>query len=265
MGHTRHLVAAMVLGVVGVLALAVLVTGQTTSAVSSAQQQYEQTTSKKLDTNSIDSLYDFAKWCFRNNLRKDAEDNALAALAKAPDDVRVKYLLYVIAAAASGAEEATATTTTTTDQGTNVIPPPPAITDDEAEKVFKAEGRTAMLGFREVQGAMKNRCGAPKCHGGENSASKWMLITKDMASSKTLAQNFLTIKKYIQRGDQAAQSQLLLMPLKGKEGGHTGYQFPTREQDAIYQMIFKWIQTLPTATDIIWGNASKAPPPKIEK
>jgi len=263
MGHTRHLVAAMVLGVVGVLALAVLVTGQTTTAVSSAQQQYEQTTSKKLDTNNVDSLYDFAKWCFRNNLRKDAEDNAMAALAKAPDDVRVKYLLYAIAAAASG--EADKTATTATEVATEVITPTTTITDDEAEKVFKAEGRTAMLGFREVQGAMKNRCGAPKCHGGENSASKWMLITKDMASSKTLAQNFLTIKKYIQRGDQAAQSQLLLMPLKGKEGGHSGYQFPTREQDAIYQMIFKWIQTLPTATDIIWGNASKAPPPKIEK
>jgi hypothetical protein len=240
------------LAVCGFLAVAIITTAEE-DPLATTIQQYEAATKKKVNRASGDDLYAMAKWCFQNNRSSDAQAAALEANQKAPDDVRPKFLLYLVT---SGGNSTGTDTVTATDDQTGITA---SITDTEVAEIYKTEGDAAMNGFRTVQQTMINTCGNLKCHGGGNPASKWVLIRRNATDKKTLTENFRTINKYISR-DAWAESLLLVKPTKGPDAGHP--QIVMRTTDPAYAKISTWMRTsLKKASDNIWGNASKAPPP----
>ena len=242
---------ASTLAVCGFLAVAILSTAEE-DPLATVLQQYEAATKKKPNRTSGDDLYAVAKWCFQNNRTSEAQAVALEANQKAPDDVRPKYLLYLVT---SGN---TVTTVETTNNAMDNTGAEASITDTEVDEIYKAEGNPAMNGFRKVQNIMINTCGNPKCHGGGNPASKWALIRRSATSKKTLAENFRTVNKYVTR-ESPDESPLLAKPTKGQEAGHP--QIVIRTNDIAYRELSTWIKTLKKVTDNIWGNAAKAPTP----
>jgi hypothetical protein len=232
------------LGLAGLLGLVIAASAQVGGT---AVQQYEQKL-KSLDRSKVDDIYALAKWCFQNTLTKEAQDLALEANQKAPDDLRPKYLLYAL----TGGGETTAVSVTE-----EAKLPEPTISDAEIAAIYKTEGNAAMNGFRQVQQAMLNACGSLKCHGGGNPASKWVLIRRNVTEKKTLAENFRTVNRYITRGDDWADSTLLQKPLKGPDAGHPQIVFRGGTNDPVYTNVSKWIKPLKTATSIIWGKTGK--------
>ena len=245
------ILVASSLAVCGFLAVAILSTAEE-DPLATILQQYEAATKKKPNRASGDDLYAVAKWCFQNNRATEAQSVALEANQKAPDDVRPKYLLYLVT---SGG---TVTGTDTVISGTENPGAEATITEAEVDEIYKTQGAPAMNGFRRVQTVMINTCGNLKCHGGGNPASKWVLIRRNATSKMTLAENFRTINKYINR-EAMDESPLLLKPTKGQEAGHP--QIVIRTTDLAYKDLSTWMKTLKKATDSIWGNAAKAPPP----
>ena len=123
-----------------------------------------------------------------------------------------------------------------------------------------------MTVFRnKIQGVLIQSCGAPKCHGGNNANAKWFLIRRNTLNRKTIAENFRTINKFINRGDDAPKSLLLMMPLKGKDADHPEIVFTRGATDPVYQTVLTWIRSLKTQTAKIWGEASKTPVPTTTK
>ncbi|MCX5684241.1 MAG: hypothetical protein NT049_11220 [Planctomycetota bacterium] len=245
------ILAASSLAVCGFLTLAIITMAEE-DPLTTTIQQYEAATKKKVNRASGDDLYALAKWCFQNNRSSDAQAAALEANQKAPDDVRPKFLLYLVTSGgnSTGTEGVTATEDQTGSAAT--------ISDTDVDEVYKAEGNAAMNGFRNVQPTLINTCGNLKCHGGGNPASKWVLIRRNATDKKTIAENFRTLNKYITR-DAWAESPMLVKPTKGPDAGHP--QIVMRTTDPAYVKISTWMKTLKTATANIWGNASKAPPP----
>jgi hypothetical protein len=243
-----HVTAALVLALTGLLGLGYFAwaeSGTNTAAV----REYEGRL-QKVDHNKIDDLYALAKWCLTNDLRGEAKALALEILEKSPDDLRAKYLLYAIA----------------TGGFIGPIKPLGAIeregrfSGEEADALFALEGEKQMRDFREVQRTLATGCGAAKCHGGSNDQSKWSLILKNPTAKTTLAENFQTLNRYINR-DNVTDSPILQKPMKGKEGGHPGIEM--RLNDPTYLKLVTWMKTLKTKTGIIWDEAGKAalPPP----
>jgi hypothetical protein len=218
----------------------------------SAQQQYEQKL-KTLDKTKVDDVYALAKWCLQNGLSAEAQTHALEALAKAPDDVRVKYLLYALTAGGETGEGTGGTQDTT--GGTGGVEA--SITQDEIDQIYKAEGETVMKRFIEVQRVLTARCGSLKCHGGGNPSAPWVLVRRAPTTKKTLAANFRSVNHYIDR-DDVAKSALLSKPLRKTEKHPEALHGNT---DAAYRTVFSWMQSLKTAIHKIWENAATAPPP----
>ena len=233
------------LGLAGLLGLVIAASAQVSGT---AVQQYEQKL-KSLDRSKVDDIYALAKWCFQNSMTKEAQDLALEANQKAPDDLRPKYLLYALTG--GGGE------TTPVSVADETKLPEATITDAEIAEIYKTEGDAAMNGFRQVQQAMLNACGSLKCHGGGNPASKWVLIRRKVTEKKTLAENFRTVNRYISRGDDWADSTLLQKPLKGPDAGHPQIVFRGGTNDPVYTNFSKWIKPLKTAAQSIWGKAGK--------
>jgi len=253
MAQKRQVHLAVGLGLAGVLGLAIVAAAQM-AATGSLQQQYEQQL-KKMDRTKADDLYRLARWCYQNKLTGEAKALAIETLQKAPDDVRAKYLLYALASGAGGE------VVTETGGGEAEA----TITDADVEAVFKNEGEDKMAGFRnKIQGILIQTCGAPKCHGGGNAAAKWSLIRRNLLNRKTVAENFRAINPYIER-DDAANSRLLIMPLKGKDADHPEIVFTRGDTDPVYKTILTWIRSLKTATAKIWGEAGKTSVPTTTK
>ena len=211
-------------GLAAVLGLAAMAVAQRDAAATERQYKAREA---KVDKNSADQLYELAKWCFENKLPERAMAHALAAHAKAPEDVRPKYLIYVMA---KGSEE-----TVTTKKPTIKTP---TISDEEVQGVFEREGKEAMRGFQEVQGILLQRCA--KCHRDGEEKVKFFLIRQLPRSRKTLAQNFLIIEKYLDR-ENPEDSRLLQMPLRGEELGHERViRSPT---GPVFRKIVEWIKS----------------------
>ncbi|MCX5653541.1 MAG: hypothetical protein NTY65_02675 [Planctomycetota bacterium] len=248
---------AFSLAACGLLAMAIL-TAAEEDPLATTLSQYEAATKKKVNRASGDDLYAVAKWCFQNNRSSEAQAVALEANQKAPDDLRPKYLLYMLTSTGGG--EVTPTATTTEDIKYREA----TITDAEIAEIYKTEVDTAMNGFRGVQQVLINTCGSLKCHGGGNPNSKWVVIRRNATDKKTLAENFRTVNKYIVRGENWADSPLVQKPTKGSEAGHP--QIVIRPNDTAYKMITTWLsKSLKTATQNIWGEAGKAPLPTPSK
>jgi len=250
--------AAVGLGLSGLLGLAVLALGEA-SPLDSVLQQYETQTKKKVDRAKADDLYAWAKWCFQNGLSADAMTVAMEAHQKAPEDVRVKYLLYAIENEGGGGGE------TGAGEGSGK-PVVATISDSEAEGVFKTEGDKALNAFREIQSMLIMRCGSLKCHGSQ-SEKKYGLVRQNLQSRKTMAENFRAINRYIVRDkdkDKAAQSRLLQMPLKAPDNGHPKDAL-RGTSDPVFIKTRDWITTLKTQADVMWEDSKKGPPPAAPK
>jgi len=221
----RSVPVVVAFGLAAVLGLAAVAVAQRDAAAIERQFKMREA---KVDKNSADQLYELAKWCFENELPEQAMTHALAAHAKAPEDVRPKYLIYVMTKEVGEEDVETKEPTIET----------PTISDEEVQGVFEREGREAMRGFQEVQGILLQRCA--KCHRGGDEKAKFFLIRQLPRSDKTLAQNFLAIEKYLDR-EKPEDSRLLQMPLRGKELGHERVIRSTT--DPVFRKIAAWIKS----------------------
>jgi hypothetical protein len=234
------------LGSATYVAMAQVNTGTNTAGVA----EYEKRLAA-IDRNKVDDLYALAKWCYVNGLTGEAKSLALETLQKSPEDVRAKYLLYVLTAGTA--------TEVVVGTGHEVVEVEAGISDADADAIYTREGDKVMTPFRDVQRLLLTSCGAPKCHGGQNPQSKWSLVRRDPTSRKTIAENFRTVDRYIDR-DAPTDSKLLKMPASSKPT-HPEIVFRGGAADPVYLKILPWIKTLKTATGSIWEEASKAAPP----
>ena len=237
---------ALAVGLVGVTYVAMAQVSNPTNTAAVAE--YEKRL-KAADRTKADDLFGLAKWCYLNGLTGEAKALSLEVLQKFPDDMRAKYLLYIMAA---GSEK------TDIVVERPMVEPEAGITEAEADAIYAREG-DAIRSFPAVQRLLLTSCGAKKCHGGQNPQAKWSLISRDPASKKTVAENFRTVNRYIDR-DSLTTSKLFQMPTEGKKAGHPEIVLrgPT---DPVYIKLLAWAKTLKTATAGIWDAASKSPPP----
>ena len=259
MSRKRQLFIAIGLGLIGLLGMAVVVTGQGAPAAS-IQQQYQQRWDK-VNKDNPDELYELAKWCYQNGLVSEAMTHALAAHTKAPDDTRPKYLLYALMS--DTGESAVAQPQEPGSPGT------PTITEKEADALFKSEGEDRMREFKRVQSVLFARCGSAKCHGGQaEGSSKLILISRSPGSRTTMAQNFLAIDPYVTRGtpEEAATSRLLQAPMKVGDSKHPLVAI-RGTTDPVYQTLLKWIDFLKTEGEKVWERerekAKEKPTPNV--
>ncbi len=246
MTRRRHLTLIALLGIVGLLGVAVVAVAQL--SMQAARMQYDKRNGE-LDRNNPDAIFDLAKWAYQNGLKDEALKLAIEANAKAPDDVRPKFLVWAVTGANLTGEE-------TAGEEPPAVPP---ITDDKVQAVLKWEGAGPMNGFRRVQGALISSCARTGCHIAGNPDAPFTLITTATSSDKTLVQNFLTINKYLDR-EKPDESRLLLKPLTG-ERKHPK-KFPAKTAP-LFQSISTWIDSLLTEADRLWGEkaAEESPLP----
>jgi len=250
MTRRRQVLIAVALGMVGLWGLSLVAMGEG-GATAAARTQYDARLAR-VDKNKADDLYGLARWCLANGLPDEARANALAVLEKAPDDVRAKYLLFALTGSkttgGTGGED-----TVTVKQIT--------IADDAAAKVYTDEGAKQIISFgRDIQPILISKCGTPKCHGDPKHA-KWSLIAREVTDRRTIAENFQTISKYLNR-DSLAESRLFTMPLKGTESGHPARVFPNTN-DRAYGVIETWAKTLKSDISRIWSAAATTPTPTV--
>jgi len=251
MTRRRQMIVALALGMTGLFGISLVAMGEG-GGTAAIQAQYSARLAK-LDQNKPDDVYALAKWCLSNGLTDEARTHALAALEKAPDDVRPKFLLYSLA----GPSE-TGTGTAVDSGGTFKKV---AISDEAATKIFVDEGSKQMIIFgRDVQPILITKCGSPKCHGSEKNG-KWALITQTTTDKRVIAENFQTINKYVNR-DSLPTSPLLVMPVKGTEVNHPAKVFPNTN-DKSYGIIEVWAKSLKTAASKIWTEAATSPTPTV--
>jgi len=250
MTRRQRLTVIALLGIVGLLGVAVVAVAQL--GARAALMQYEQRYAQ-IDKNDPNALYDLAKWSYQNDLKDEALKLAIEANAKAPDDVRPKFLVWAVTAANLTGEET----------GGEKTPAVPTISDDEVQAVFKREGAGAMNGFRRVQSALIFSCARTGCHIAENPDAPFTLIPTGASTDKTLVQNFLAINKYLDR-EKPDESRLLLMPLTGERKHPKKFSAKT---DPLFRSISTWIDSLLTEADrqLPWGKQPAAPPPVFEQ
>jgi len=239
MTQRRHVTLIALLGIAGLLGVAVVAVAQL--SMQAARMQYDKRNGE-LDRNNPGAIFALAKWAYQNDLKDEALKLAIEANAKAPDDVRPKFLVWAVTGANLTGEE------------TAGGPPPtvPPITDDKVQAVFKGEGAGPMNGFRRVQGALISSCARTGCHIAGNPDAPFTLITTATSTDKTLVQNFLAINKYLDR-EKPDESRLLLKPLTG-EGKHPK-KFSS-EKNPLFRSISAWIDSLLTEADrkTPWGK-----------
>jgi hypothetical protein len=250
MTRRRHLTLIALLGIVGLLSVAVVAVAQL--SMQAARMQYDKRNGE-LDRNNPGAVFELAKWAYQNGLKDEALKLAIEANAKAPDDVRPKFLVWALSGAGLN-EEGTAG-----DTGTPAVA---TITEDEIQAVFKREGAGAMNGFRRVQGALISSCARPGCHIAENPDAPFTLIRTGTSTDKTLVLNFLTINKYLNR-EKPDESRLLQMPLTGERNHPKKF---SAKKDPLFKSISAWIDTLKTEGERLWEKkeAEESPLPAFE-
>jgi tetratricopeptide (TPR) repeat protein len=248
MTRRRQTTVIALLGIVGLLGVAVVAVAQLN--LQAALRQYEQRLAQ-IDKNNPNALYDLAKWSYQNGLKDEALKLAIEANAKAPDDVRPKFLAWAITAANLTGEET----------GGEGIAAVVTISPEEVKAVLEREGADVIRRFSTVQGMLFGRCGSRACHGGGNPDAPFVLIT-GASNEKTLVQNFLAINKYLDR-EKPDESRLLLKPLTGESKHPKKFSAKT---DPVFHSISTWIDTLKTEGERLWKEkaAEKPPLPALE-
>jgi hypothetical protein len=244
MTRRRHLTLIALLGIVGLLGVALAAVAQL--GARAALMQYEQRLAQ-IDKNDPNALYDLAKWAYQNGLKDEALKLAIEANAKAPDDVRPKFLVWAVTGADKAGEEPTGEET----------PRVPEISPDEIQAVIKREGAGAMNGFRRVQSALISSCARTGCHIAGNPDAPFTLIHTGTSTDKTLVLNFLTINKYLDR-EKPDESRLLQMPLTGERNHPKKF---SAKKDPLFKSISAWIDTLKTEGERLWDKTTKEPAP----
>ncbi|HET6442213.1 MAG TPA: hypothetical protein VFH53_07540 [Phycisphaerae bacterium] len=246
MTRRRHLTLIALLGIVGLLGVAVVAVAQL--SMQAARMQYDKRNAE-LDRNNPDAIFELAKWAYQNDLKDEALKLAIEANAKAPDDVRPKFLVWAVAGVNLTGEETAGA----------VTPAVPPITADEVQAVFKREGAGPMNGFRRVQSALISSCARTGCHIAGNPDAPFTLIHTGTSTDKTLVQNFLTINKYLDR-EKPDESRLLLKPFTGENNHPKKF---SAKKDPLFKSISAWIDTLKTQGEFLWGEkaAEKSPLP----
>ncbi len=245
MSRRRQMMVAMLLGVLGLLGLAVAATGQAGN-LAAARAWYDNEVKKLTEKSTADQIIALARECYRKDLKNEAMTHAVEAYKKAPDDLRPKYLIFAL----SGAELAVEPTGGTGGETPVAPPAKTTLSDAEAEAVYKAEGEQVVRNFRPIQGMMKTRCASPKCHGGGNPKAKWALDLQGPVSRKSVAQNFRAVYKYMDR-EKPKESTLLQKPLKGAEAGHPE-QAIRGTSDPVFIRIVAYIDTVMTDIEKMW-------------
>jgi hypothetical protein len=238
------------LGIVGLLGVAVVAVAQL--SMQAARMQYEKRNGE-LDRNNPAAIYELAKWSYQNGLKDEALKLAIEANAKAPDDVRPKFLVWAVTAADLAGEET----------GGEGIAAVVTISPEEVKAVLDHEGAAIIRRFREVQSMLLGRCGTRACHGGGNPDAPFTLIHTGASTDKTLVRNFLAINKYLDR-EKPDKSQLLLKPLTGERNHPKKFSAKT---DPVFRNISTWIDTLKTEGERLWGEKApeEAPVPALEQ
>ena len=235
MTRRRRLTVIALLGIIGLLGVAVVAVAQL--SMQAVRMQYDKRNGE-LDRNNPDAIFGLAKWAYQNGLKDEALKLAIEANAKAPDDVRPKFLAWAVTGADLAGGE-------TAGEGTPTVA---TISDDEVQAVFKREGAGPMNGFRRVQGALISSCARTGCHTAGNPDAPFTLVTTATSTDKTLVQNFLAIDKYLNR-EKPDESRLLLKPLTGESNHPKKFSSP---KDPVFKSISTWIDTLKTEGERIW-------------
>jgi hypothetical protein len=249
MNRKRQPLTALVLGALAVVSLMWIAAGPAARAAPAGGEV------------SAEDLYARAKEAYKAGQRVQALTDAVAAHKKNPEDVRVKYLIYLLRQ-----EEGTGGTgtggATDTGTGTGTAPAVTAtgrkdvtITEEEVQALIKEEGIEVIRQFQAIQRIIQRRCADGQCHGALGTGAKWVLALKGPTNEQMLAENFRTVSKYIDR-ENPDQSALLTKPLGGKEAGHPEKSIRGKT-DPIYQQILKYIPKLKTRIDKMWGNQKK--------
>jgi len=250
MTRRKQTAVIALLGIVGLLGVAVVAVAQL--SMQAARTQYDKRNGE-LDRNNPDAIYELAKWSYQNGLKDEALKLAIEANAKAPDDVRPKFLVWALSGGGlpdEGTGEGAGTAAVAT------------ISDDEVQTVFKQEGAGPMNGFRRVQGALISSCARAGCHTAGNPEVPFTLITTAASTDKILVRNFLAINKYLDR-EKPDESRLLLKPLTGESKHPKKFSSKT---DPVFRSISAWIDTLKTEGERVWGEKAKEPaPPPFEQ
>jgi len=240
MTRRRHLTLIALLVIVGLLGVAVVAVAQL--SMQAVRTQYDKRNGE-LDRNNPAAIFELAKWAYQNGLKDEALKLAIEANAKAPDDVRPKFLAWAVTAANLTGEET----------GGEAITPVVPISAKEVKAVLDLEGAEAMNGFRRVQSALISSCARTGCHVAENPDAPFTFIRTGASTDKTLVQNFLAINKYLDR-EKPDESRLLTVPLAGPPGHPSKPIRSTNER--VYQTIVTWIDSLLTEADrkVPWGK-----------
>ncbi len=256
MTRKRQTLMALGLGALGILGLAVIAAGQAAD-LADARKQYSIRQKQLADDAGAEDHYALAKWCLKNGLKPEALSHAQEVHKKNPEDVRAKYLIYLLSGAAGAA----------TDQaggGDQPVPSAPGgrkavtLSAEEAKAVIdkeRNEGRNVVRQFRSIQRILVRRCGDPKCHGGTGNGAKWVLAMKGPTDDRMLAQNFQTVEQYFDR-EHPEESPFVKKPLVGQEAGHPE-KVIRGKTDPIYQEFVRYIDTLKTRADTIWEPGQK--------
>jgi len=245
--RNRPSLTALVLGILVVAALVVLAPGPARRPVAAAEPTGAEPAEGEA---SAEELYTRAKQAYVEGNRTQALTDAVAANKKDPEDLRVKYLIYILRREPSGTGSAT-------DSG-KPLPPKPGglkgvtISDKERQTLVKEEGHNVIRQFRGIQRILRRRCAEGECHGATGTGAKWTLALKGPVNERMLAENFRTVSQYFNR-EEPEQSALLTKPLGGKEVGHPEKAIRGKT-DPVYQEIKTYIGKLKTKIKKLWGG-----------
>jgi len=247
MTRRRHVTLVALLGIVGLLGVAVVAVAQL--SLQDARMQYDKRNAE-LDRNNPDAIFELAKWAYQKGLKDEALKLAIEANAKAPDDVRPKFLVWAVTEGDRAGEESPGAETHAV----------AAISEDEVQAVFKREGAGPMNAFRRIQGVLIASCARTGCHIAANPDAPFSLVTTATTTDKTLVQNFLAVNKYLDR-EKPDESPLLQMPLTGERNHPKRFSAKT---DPVFRSISAWINTLLTEADrkTPWGRRPPEEPPR---
>jgi len=262
MSRKRQTLIALGLGTLGLIASAMMAAAQATD-LADARKQYEIRQKRLADDAGAEDHYALAKWCLKNGLKPEALSHAREVHTKNPEDVRAKYLIYLLRGTSGSA-------TGETGGGDESVPPIPGgykavtISEEEAKAIIEEEqnkGQNVVRQFRNIQRILVRRCGDPDCHGGMGTKAKWVLALKGPTDDRMLAQNFQTVQKYFDR-ENPEESPFVKKPLMGQADGHPE-KVIRGKTDPIYHEFIRYIDTLMTKTEKndFWGSggAGKGP------
>jgi len=252
MSRTRQTLLLLGLGTLGLLGLAAMAAGQVDTQA--ARKQYDLKVKQLAADAGAQEHYALAKWCLKNNLPAETLSHALDAHKQSPDDVRVKYLIYILGGTAlPPAGDATA--------AVPVVAPlvgtrkSGSLSSEQIDAIIGREDIKQIRGFRSIQRLLVAKCANAKCHGGMGTGAKWVLVLQGRTDDRQLAENFQIVQKYFNR-ENPDESVFLTKPLTGSEAGHP-VKAIRGKTESIYQETVKYIKGLKTQADMIWDNAKK--------